>query len=388
MQFSFHDRFFREPKGSYFLFGPRGTGKSTWLKQHHADALWIDLLQAIPFREYSARPERLQELIDAYPSQNTIVIDEIQRVPELLSVVHSVIEQKQNKKFVLTGSSARKLKRTGVDLLAGRAVIRTFHPFMAKEIAGDFQLEKALKLGMLPLVIGALDPQDTLNAYAATYLQEEVQAEGLVRNVGEFARFLEVIAFSHGEQINIVNIAKECSVDRKTVSSFVTILEDLLLSFQIPIFTKRAKRELSAHPKLYLVDAGVYRSLRPRGPLDKVEEIDGHALEGLVAQHLRAWIGYSGNSCDLFFWRTRHGVEVDFVVYGEKAFYAIEVKNSDKVFAQDLRPLKSFREDYPECIPYMLYRGRDRLSIDGILCIPCQEFLLQLDPAKTALFSP
>lgn len=380
MTFSYHERFFREPKGSYFLFGPRGTGKSTWLKNQHANALWIDLLQAVTFREFSARPERLQELVLANPSQNTIIIDEIQRVPELLSIVHSLIEQKLNKKFILTGSSARKLKRAGVDLLAGRAVVKTFHPFMALELNQQFELDNALKLGMLPLVLGAAEPQDTLSAYAATYLQEEVQAEGLVRNVGEFARFLEVIAFSHGEQININNISKECEVERKTVTSFVSILEDLLLSFQLTVFTKRAKRELSSHPKLYLFDAGVYRSLRPRGPLDRKEEMYGHALEGLVAQHLRAWIGYSSIDCELYFWRTRHGLEVDFILYGEEIFYAIEVKNSDKVYSTDLRSLKSFREDYPECTPYLIYRGKDRLVIDGILCIPCREFLLHLNP--------
>ncbi|MBS0655515.1 MAG: ATP-binding protein [Verrucomicrobia bacterium] len=386
MTFTFQDRLFSEPKGSYFLFGPRGTGKSTWLKKYHANALWIDLLQAVTFREFSARPERLQELVDAHSEKATIVIDEIQRVPELLTVVHSIIEQKTNKKFVLTGSSARKLKRTGVDLLAGRAVLRSFHPFMAMEIPAQFQLESALTFGTLPLVMASSDPQDILNAYVATYLQEEVQAEGLVRNVGEFARFLEVIAFSHAEQINITNIAKECEVERKTVSSFVTILEDLLLAFQLTVFTKRAKRELSSHNKLYLFDAGVYRSLRPRGPLDRREEIDGHALEGLVAQHLRAWIGYSGKDCRLFFWRTRHGLEVDFVLYGADLFCAIEVKNSNKVSPQDLKSLKHFQEDYPECTPYLLYRGKDRLVVDGILCIPCQEFLLQLDPRKEQIY--
>lgn len=385
MTFSFHDRLFQEPKGSYFLFGPRGTGKSTWLQKYHANALWIDLLHAVTFREFTTRPERLQELVEAN-SQQTVVIDEIQRVPELLSMVHSLIEQKLNKRFVLTGSSARKLKRTGVDLLAGRAVLRTMHPFMAKEIGDQFQLENALKFGMLPLVLASDDPQDTLNSYAATYLQEEVQAEGLVRNVGEFARFLEIIAFSHGQQININNIAQECQVERKIVSSFITILEDLLLSFQLPVFTKRAKRELSSHPKLYLFDAGVYRSLRPKGPLDRKEEMDGHALEGLVAQHLRAWIGYSGRECQLYFWRTRHGVEVDFVLYGEENFYAIEVKNGIKVSPQDIKSLKSFRDDYPECTPYLVYRGKDRLMIDGILCIPCQEFLLQIDPEKEQIF--
>ncbi len=380
MTFAFRKRLFQEPKTSYFLFGPRGTGKSTWLRKYHEEALWIDLLDAITFRYFSARPETLEEVVLAEPLKKTIVIDEIQRVPELLSMVHKLIEQKLGKQFVLTGSSARKLKRAGVDLLAGRAVVRTFHPFMAMEIPDQFQLERALVFGTLPIVVASDQPKDVLAAYAATYLQEEVQAEGLVRNVGEFARFLEVIAFSHGEMINVSNIARECLVERKVVASFLAILEDLLLSFQLQVFTKRAKRELSSHSKFYLFDAGVFRSLRQRGPLDKNEELDGHALEGLVATHLRSWIAYSNKECRLYYWRTRHGVEVDFILYGEDTFSAIEVKNSDKVFPGDLRSLKSFYSDYPECTPCLLYRGDKRLLIDGILCIPCSEFLLNLNP--------
>lgn len=232
----------------------------------------------------------------------------------------------------------------------------------------------------MPIVISSPHPKDVLAAYVATYLQEEVQAEGIVRNVGEFARFLEVIALSHGEMINVSNIAKECHVERKVVSSFVSVLEDLLLSFQLPVFTKRAKRELVSHPKFYLFDAGVYRSLRRRGPLDSNEELDGHALEGLVATHLRAWMAYSGKDCNLYYWRTRHGVEVDFILYGDNIFSAIEVKNSTNVYSSDLKSLRSFHADYPECKPLLIYCGVKRLLVEGILCLPCNDFLLNLDP--------
>lgn len=379
---SFQERLFKEPNSSYFLFGPRGTGKSTWLKRKYQQSLWIDLLDPSTFRSYVSRPELLMELVEANRDKKYVVIDEIQKVPDLLSVVHSLIEKKWGIHFILTGSSARKLKRAGVDLLAGRALMRTFHPFMAIEIKNQFNLEKALSYGMLPLVIFSDDPKDVLKAYVATYLQQEVQAEGLVRNIGHFARFLEIISFSHGELINVSNIARDSEVDRKLVISYLSILEDLLLAFTLPVFTKRAKRELVAHEKLYIFDAGIYQSLRPTGPMDKRELINGHALEGLIGQHLRAWIAYSGKDYKLYFWRTRHGVEVDFIIYGEDTFFAFEVKSSKRIFPEDVRALKTFKEDYPESTVCLVYGGEERLMVNGIFCIPSTEFLLNLDPQK------
>jgi predicted AAA+ superfamily ATPase len=373
-------RFLNPPRQSFFLFGPRGTGKSTLVKQQFPDALYLDLLDPEVFRTYSARPEHLRERLLATPSLKSVVIDEIQRVPELLSLVHSLIEGKRGLLFVLTGSSSRKLKRTGVDLLAGRALNCSLHPFMAAELEDRFDLDRALRHGLLPLVWGGDDPKRILEAYAALYIREEVQTEGLVRNVGNFARFLEAVSFSHGESLNISNVARECQVERKTVEAYVSILEDLLLSYRLPVFTKRAKRALVTHPKFYLFDAGVYRSIRPSGPLDRSEEIVGHALEGLIAQHLRAWIDYGDTGGSLYYWRTRAGVEVDFVVYTAHGIYAIEVKNSARIQPQNLRGLRSFRQDYPESKAYLLYRGTERLLKDGILCLPCEEFLRFLKP--------
>ena len=209
-------------------------------------------------------------------------VDEVQRVPELLNVVHALIEQPVRRQFVLTGSSARKLRRGGIDLLAGRALYYTLHPFMAAEWPG-FQLSTALQTGLLPLVVASAQPEEVLKAYATLYLQEEVQIEGWARNVGSFARFLEMVSFSHAAVLNISNVARECQIERKMVTAYIEVLEDLLLSFRLPIFTRRARRQASAHTKFYLFDAGVYRSLRPRGPLDHAEEIDGGAFEGLVA---------------------------------------------------------------------------------------------------------
>lgn len=248
----------------------------------------------------------------------------MQKTPALLPVIHALIEEKRGMTFILTGSSSRKLKRSGADLLAGRAVVRTMHPFMAAEIFSSFDLDRALHHGLLPLVWKGKDPEDILRAYAALYVREEVQMEGLVRNVGDFSRFLEAISFSQSSLLNLSNVARECEVERKVVESYVHILEDLLLAFRLPVFKKRAERAVAVHPKFYFFDAGVYRSLRPRGPLDRPQEIDGHALEGLVAQHLRAWNAHGGEQHQLAFWRTRSGVEVDFVIYGPRDFWAVE----------------------------------------------------------------
>lgn len=375
------DRFFDPPRGHFFLFGPRGTGKTTWLRQRFDQATWIDLLDPGEERRYAARPERLRELIAARPGA-PVVVDEVQRVPRLLPVVHQLIEEGVASRFILTGSSARKLKREGVDLLAGRAVVRALHPFIAAELGPAFHLDRALALGLLPIVVDAADPEDTLDAYVGLYVQQEVKAEGLVRNLGAFHRFLEAVSFSHGAVLNLAAVARECEVSRKTAEAHLEVVEDLLLAFRLPVFRRRAKRQLSAHPKFYWADAGVFRSLRPSGPLDRPEEIAGAALEGLVAQHLRAWIDYGRLDAELSFWRTRSGSEVDFVLYGSDAFCAIEVKHTGRVRRSDLRALKSFGEDYPEAELRFLYRGTERLEIDGVLCLPCEQFLAGFHPGR------
>ena len=377
----FVGRFLQIPDRSCFLLGPRGTGKSTWLRHRLPDALYLDLLDPALHRSLSARPERLREFLAGSPGKRTVVIDEIQRVPELLTIIHAILEEPSPPRFVLTGSSARKLRRGGVDLLGGRAVHRTMHPFMASELP-EFDLDRALRIGLLPLVIDATDPADILDAYASLYLDEEVRAEGLTRNVGAFTRFLEAISFSHGGQLNVSAVARECEVERKVVAGYVGILEDLLLAFRLPVFRKRAKRATVTHEKIYLFDAGVFRSLRPRGPLDRPEEIDGQALEGLVAQHLRAWAAYSRQEVNLFYWRTRAGAEVDFIVYGESGLQAFEVKNARKVHSTDLRALRAFRDDYPQAETAMLYRGSERLRIDGVWCLPVADFLRRTMPGR------
>lgn len=369
-------------KSSFFLFGPRGTGKSLWLKSMYPDAVLVDLLKPDTRMELEAHPERLESMIDAYPRKKTVIIDEVQKIPDILSLVHLFIEKDPNRQFILTGSSSRKLKQKGADMLAGRALDKRCHPFMASELGELFDPDRALTWGLIPLIWNEANPREALSAYVNLYLREEVQIEGFVRNLGNFSRFLESVSFSHGGILNISEVARECRVERKTVSGYIQILEDMLLSIRLPVFSKRAKRHLITHEKFYYFDAGVFNRLRPRGPVDRPEEIRGAALEGLVLQHLRSWIDYGNDNVNLYFWRTKSGSEVDFVVYGEAVFIALEVKHSNLIHPKDLRGLKSFKEDYPESYQLFLYRGKDRLMVDGILIVPVEEFLLQLVPNK------
>ncbi|NBU99223.1 MAG: ATP-binding protein, partial [Spirochaetia bacterium] len=249
------NRSFLSPKESFFLFGPRGTGKSTYLKDIFPNAKLIDFLDPETYRNFIGKPEILKEIVEGNFNKKIFILDEIQKIPEVLSVVHQLIETKRKYQFILTGSSSRKLKRTGVDLLAGRAELCRMHPFTAKELGSSFNLESALKYGLLPLVYEKSDPTASLRAYLGLYVKEEVFSEGLVRNIGNFSRFLEAVSFSHASILNTSNVARESGVERKTVEGYLSILEDLLLSFTLPIFSKKAKRDLISHKKFYLFDA-------------------------------------------------------------------------------------------------------------------------------------
>lgn len=385
MDFKYIKRIFTEPDRSYFLFGPRGTGKSTMTELRHPHALFVDLRKADMRYRLAANPDDLIELVSAQPDGSTIVIDEIQKNPDLLPIVHILIEKKRGWKFILTGSSARKLKRQGVDLLGGRALKKVLHPFMASELHDEFNLDEALRFGLLPLRFSFNNYQEAMNAYIDLYLEEEVKMEGLIRHFKSFSRFLQVMSLSHGGILNTANIARECQVKRTTVYDWIAILEDLLISYQINIFSQRAKRELSSHPKFYFFDAGVYQALRPRSIKDSEAEVNGAGLEGLVAQHLMAWADYTSAKHEVSFWRTRSGTEVDFVVFGPLGFWAIEVKNAEKIRLEDLKGLSAFHDDYPEAQTIFLYRGKERLLKNNILCLPCEEFLKGICPNKSLI---
>ena len=382
-------RLFEPPPGSYFLLGPRGTGKTTWLRAALPDALFVDLLDPERRRTLSARPEELRDLVRGAAAGRPpgrrieVVVDEVQRAPELLPVVHGLIESDRRVRFALTGSSARKLRRGGVNLLGGRAADCRLHPFLAAELGDDFDLDAALDRGLLPLVRGSADPEAALGAFTSFYLEQEVRAEGLARNLGAFSRFLEAMTFSHGAALNLSAVAREAAAGVRTATGYLEVLEDLLLAFRLPVFRKRAERRLAAHPKFFYCDSGVFRALRPKGPLDRPEEIGGAALEGLVAQHLRAYADYRGRGDRLFTWRTRAGLEVDFVLYGPDQFWAVEVKNASRIRPENLRGLRAFGDEYPEARRLLLYRGEDRRVTDDILCLPTADFLRNLHPART-----
>ena len=361
---------------SFFLFGPRGTGKSSWVKSEFPKAIYIDLLEAEVYNDLLANPQRLSHFI---PKGFTdwVIIDEVQKIPELLDEVHRLIEN-QRYKFVLTGSSARKLKRKGVNLLAGRALTLSLFPLTVSETQKDFNLFKALKYGQLPSVYADENPQRFLETYVKTYLQEEIQQEGLTRNLGAFGRFLEAASFSQASTLNIASVSRECFVERKVVHNYFHILEDLLLADFLPVFTKRAKRKMSAHSKFYFFDIGVYRTVRPMGPLDAPEEVEGLAFETLFFQELKAINAYLNLGYGLYYWRTAADTEVDFILYGPHGIKAFEVKRKGKVRIEDLRGLKAFLSDYPMAQSYFIYGGEKRFFIDNIEIIPFTECLLKL----------
>src|SRR3990170_3040833 len=268
-----------EGHSSIFLFGPRGTGKTSWIKEALHDNLYLDLLDFSVYSSLAANPGKLENLIPAN-YKKWVIIDEVQRLPELLNEVHRLIE-KNKTRFLLTGSSARTLRKRGINLLAGRALTYHMHPLVIQEIGEQFDINHALRYGLLPASIGHADPKKYLESYVQTYIREEVLQEGLTRNIGTFSRFLEAASFSQGNVLNFSDIARELSLNRSLVADYFDILDDLLLAKRLNTFALRAKRQVVSHQKFYFFDAGVYRTIRPSGPLDTVAELDGAAIETL-----------------------------------------------------------------------------------------------------------
>ena len=367
---------------SFFLFGPRGTGKTTWLKQRFPDAIYLDLLDHALYLELLARPQRLRDLIPP-GHEGWVVLDEVQRTPLVLNEVHRQIEE-AGRRFILTGSSARSLRRRGVNLLGGRARTYRLYPLTASEVAADFSLQRALVHGQLPSVYTQPDPENYLASYVENYLRQEVIEEGRTRNLGAFSRFLESASFSQAAPLNVAQVARDVGVDRKTAAAYFDLLEDLLIASRVPVFARRARRRVTVHPKFYLFDAGVYRTIRPSGPLDSPEEIDGAALETLVYHELRAAIAYRSLKLQLFFWRTAAGAEVDFVAYGGDGLFAIEVKRSRTVRSGDLRGLRQFKSDYPMARCTLLFGGDRREYRDGIDLLPVADALADPTSMLTA----
>ena len=355
-------------QSSFFLFGSRGTGKTTWVKSKFPQALYFDLLKAETYDYLVTNPTRLERSISP-AFKDWIVIDEIQKIPALLDEVHRLIENK-NYKFILTGSSARKLRRGGTNLLAGRALICNMHPLTAIELGEDFNLKDYIEFGGLPAVFAAQDKKNYLNSYIQTYLQQEIIQEGISRNVGSFARFLETASFSQGSVLNMTEVGRESYVGRKVVEDYFCALEDLMLGVRLPVFSKKAKRRLIKHNKFYFFDVGVYRAIRPTGPLDQPEVMGGVALESLFFQNLRAINDYLNLGYKLYYYRTATGIEVDFVAYGSRGLKAFEIKSKKTISQNDLIGLTTFLVDYPMTKCYMIYGGSQRMYFGNIEVIP------------------
>lgn len=350
-------------KQSFFLFGPRGSGKSTWLKANFKEAEYLDFLDEGLFQELLRDPGGFKLRINRLAPGSWVVVDEIQRLPGLLNYVHQAIEARKLK-FVLTGSSARKLKRGEANLLAGRALDRRFNPLTAFELGADFDLRHSLEVGNLPAVVTAPDPRLFLRSYIGMYLREEVQQEALVRNLGAFVRFLETATFSQAQVLSVQSVARDIGVDRKTAEAYFELIEDLLIGHRIPVFQKRSKRKMTTHPKFYFTDVGIYQTLRPKGPLEENAGSLGVALESLVFQELKAWIDSLNLDLRIHFYRTLSKHEVDFVLYGDDGFFAFEVKAGSRLRVDDLDHIKEFAMDYPQARCFVLYGGNEDLRTD------------------------
>lgn len=375
------------PSGSFFLFGPRGAGKSTWLRAVFPKAHRIDLLDEALYQSYLADIGAFARELQALPPASLVVVDEVQRLPALLNEVHRHIEDRRLR-FVLCGSSARKLKTAGTNLLAGRAVRRLLHPFVPEELGKDFDLEAALRYGTLPVVWTAPDRAEALSAYAQLYLKEEVQAEALVRNLPGFARFLPVAALFHGEVINIAALARDAGAARTTVDGYVEILEDTLLAFRLRAFEARLRVRERRHPKLYWADPGLPRAMkRQLGPAAAEER--GHLFEGWVAGVLRAYRDYRGLFDDWGYWAPGKGsgLEVDFILRRGDELVALEVRSGPKVFEADLRGLRAVTDLAGVRRRLVVCRSeRRQKTADGIEILPVRAFLGELE--ESTLFTP
>lgn len=335
-----YPRSLQTPEESFFLFGLRGSGKSTWARERFGGARRVDLLDERRYQDYLRAPGLFGDELRDLPRGAWVVVDEVQRLPGLLNEVHRAIEER-GLRFALLGSSARKLKTAGTNLLAGRALRREMHPFLPEELGKDFSLPEALRFGTLPIVQQSPDKRERLEAYVQLYLREEVQAEALVRNLPGFARFLPIAALFHGQAVNTAAIARDAGVARTTVSGYLEILRDTHLVAMLPAFEARLRVRERRHPKLYWTDAGVVRAMKRQYHVPAPEE-RGPLLEGWVAGLLRARQAYAGLCDEIAYWAPAHGgAEVDFLLRRGRRFTAVEVKATTRPGPADVSGLRA-----------------------------------------------
>jgi uncharacterized protein len=359
---------------SVFLWGARQTGKSTLLKNLFPNARYIDLLKSEDFERFSRRPALLREELDVVVENEIIIIDEIQKIPQLLDEVHWLIVNR-NFRFILSGSSARKLKRSGANLLGGRAISNKLFPLVSAEIP-DFNLIRAVNNGMLPRHYAIENAQKRLQAYIGDYLQEEIRAEALIRNLSSFTRFLEVAALTSGEMVNYLNIASDCGVSSPTIKEYFSILEETLIGYMIPAFTEKSKRRIVQAPRFYYFDVGIVNYLLKRRSLQPGSADFGKAFEHLIIQEIIAYLSYSENDSQLSYWRTSSGYEVDAVI--GKAKVAIEIKSSKEVQPKHTKGLKAFKEDFPEVRLIIVSLDINPRLMNGMEVLPAELFLKKL----------
>jgi len=358
-------------KRSYFLFGPRGVGKSTLIEQTLPGARVYDLLDASVFQRLVRDPTLISQ---ETKSDTWVVIDEIQKFPALLDEVHRLIV-KRKQTFLLTGSSARKLRKGGANLLAGRAFQAWLFPLTSQEIP-DFDLLTYLNTTGLPEFYGQTDVHDYLNAYVGAYLQQEIKAEALTRNLSGFVRFLEVVALCNGQEINYANISSDCGVSARTVEAYFGILDDTLIGFSLPPFLSTTKRKAITRSKYFLFDIGVVNSLTHRGRVEFKSELFGRLFEHFIALELRAFLAYQFIDLPLQYWRSTSHFEVDFII-GDQL--AIEVKGADLVTDKHLKGIRALKEEgLIQTHAVISLDPHERLTEDGISIWPWEVFLKKL----------
>jgi predicted AAA+ superfamily ATPase len=371
------------PRGSFFLLGPRGTGKSSWLRRTFPDAEWVDLLDEALYQSLLADPGLFAARLRSVERGRPVVVDEVQRIPSLLNEVHRFIEDRRLR-FALCGSSARKLRRGGTNLLAGRAVLRSMHPLLPQELGDAFRLEEVLRWGSLPVIVTAPNRREALEAYAQTYLREEIQAEALARNLAGFARFLPVAALFHAQVLNAAALARDAGVSRNTVLGYLDILEDTLLGFRLRAYEGRLRVRERRHPKLYWADPGLPRAFKRQLDPPTAEE-RGALFEGWIAEVLRAHRDYFGLFDDWSYWASGRGseVEVDFLLSRGKKMVAVEVKASRRLAGRALSGLRAIAE-LPQVIRrIVVFLGEHRQrTADGIEVLPLGDFLGALETGR------
>lgn len=367
----------REPSESFFLWGPRQTGKTSLLRLTYPRASWIDLLKTDEFARYAQRPARLREEILAGPTGQVVVIDEVQKVPSILDEVHWLIENHATR-FALCGSSARKMRRGGVNLLGGRAVRHELFGLVSAEIGEAFDVTRMVNHGYLPRHYLSASPDRLLRSYVGDYLKEEIANEGLVRSLPAFSSFLEAAVLSDGGLVNFANIARDCGVSSPTVREYFQILVDTMIGRFLPAYTRRPKRRVIQAPKFYFADVGIVNTLARRGRLEPGAELFGKAFENWVCHELHAYRAYRAHPFDLSYWRLASGVEVDFVVNDVE--YAIEAKATANVHSTHLTGLRELARDHPRVKRRIVVcrEEKPRRTADGIDVLPARTFAERL----------